>query len=418
MRTFRRFFVTLSTLLCTGFALAPAVTAQQGSAPAAPDSAKKSTAGLPLEAARTIAFTTARGTWMSVDVSPDGRTLVFDLLGDLYTLPMAGGTATRLTHGMAYDAQPRFSPDGASVVFVSDRDGGNNVWIMSLDGTDTTQVTKGKDFEYASPEWTPDGEYVVASKGTRTPQLWLFHKSGGGGAQLIKEPQTLKTLGAAFGSDPRYIWFAERTGAWEYNAIFPQYQIAVYDRETGKRTVMTDRIGSAFRPTLSPDGKWMVYGTRHDAKTGLLVRDQETGAERWLAYPVQRDDQEALSSLDVLPGMSFTPDGRYVVASYGGEFWKIPVDGTAPAKVPFSADVSVELGPLSRFEYRVDTEPTFTAHQIRDAVPSPDGSRMAFAAMDKLYVMDYPDGTPQRLTDTGDGIIEAQPTWSPDGRQI
>jgi Tol biopolymer transport system component len=417
MRVSRRLTATLLALALATASTSSALAAQEGGATAR-DSASKKAKGLPLEPARTIAFTTRKGTWMSVDVSPDGSTLVFDLMGDLYTLPMAGGTATRLTSGMAYDAQPRFSPDGRSVVFVSDRDGGNNVWIMSLDAKDTTQVTKGKDFDYVSPEWTPDGEYVVASKGGRVPQLWLFHKNGGGGAQLIKEPQTLKTIGAAFGSDPRYIWFAERTGAWQYNAIFPQYEIAVFDRETGKRTVMTDRIGSAFRPTLSPDGKWMVYGTRHDAQTGLLVRDQETGAERWLAYPVQRDDQEALSSLDVLPGMSFTPDGRFVVASYGGELWKIPVDGSAPAKIPFSADVSVELGPLSRFEYPVDTNPTFTAHQIRDAVPSPDGRRLAFASMDKLYVMDYPAGTPRRLTETGEGVVEAQPAWSPDGRTL
>jgi hypothetical protein len=107
-----------------------------------------------------------------------------------------------------------------------------------------------------------------------------------------------------------------------------------------------------------------------------------------------------------------------VVASYGGEFWKIPVDGSAPTKIPFTADVDMKLGPLSRFEYRVDTSPTFTAHQIRDAVPSPDGKRLAFTSVDKLYVMDYPDGAPRRLTDTGAGLVEAQPTWSPDGTQI
>ena len=415
MRAIRRSTLLLLFLLLTLVSAIPTAARQVGG-PAAADSAGKK--GLPLAPARTVAFTTHEGTWMSVDVSPDGSTLVFDLLGDLYTLPMAGGQATRLTSGMAYDAQPRFSPDGRSVVFVSDRDGGNNVWIMSLDRTDTTQVTKGKDFEYASPEWTPDGEYVVASKGTRIAQLWLFHRDGGGGVQLIKQPETLKTMGAAFGPDPRYIWFAQRQGDWEYNAIFPQYQIAVYDRTNGKRTTMTDRVGSAFRPTLSPDGKWLVYGTRLDTRTGLMLRNQDTGEERWLAYPVQRDDQESVAPLDVLPGMSFTPDGASVVASYGGKLWRVPVDGSAPAPIPFTADVSIELGPLSRFEYPVDTSPTFIAHQIRNAVPSPDGRRLAFTSMDKLYVMDFPAGTPRRLTGTETGVVEAQPAWSRDGRQL
>ena len=54
---------------------------------------------------------------MNVDVSPDGRTIVFDLLGDLYMMPIAGsghGLATRLTSGPAFDMQPRFSPDGTA----------------------------------------------------------------------------------------------------------------------------------------------------------------------------------------------------------------------------------------------------------------------------------------------------------------
>src|SRR4029450_6596230 len=80
--------------------------------------------GLPLKPTRTATFTTKVGHWMSVDISPDGRSLVFDLLGDLYTMPSSGGKATPLTRGMAFDGQPRFSPDGKHVVLVSDRDGG------------------------------------------------------------------------------------------------------------------------------------------------------------------------------------------------------------------------------------------------------------------------------------------------------
>src|SRR5688572_3214802 len=109
---------------------------------------------LPLKATRTHSFTTTTGTWISLDVSPDGQTIVFDLLGDLYTLPIGGGTATRLTSGLAYDVQPRFSPDGKQIVFVSDRSGGDNLWLISVDGKDSTQITKGNTRDYTSPEWT------------------------------------------------------------------------------------------------------------------------------------------------------------------------------------------------------------------------------------------------------------------------
>ncbi len=396
---------------------------QQDAARDTTKNGKKKKKDLPLEPARTISFTTTRGTWLSLDVSPDGRTIVFDMLGDLYTLPIEGGRATRLTSGLAYDAQPRFSPDGKRIVFVSDRSGGENLWIQSLDGRDTLQLTKGDDDDYLSPEWTPDGKYIVASKGAGSlPNLWLFNVEGGTGLALTKDaPDTprqnrRKDVGAAFGPDGRYIWYATRRGAWEYNAILPQYQLQVYDRRTGESSTMTDRYGSAFRPTLSPDGKWLVYGTRHEADTGLRIRELASGEERWLAYPVQRDDQESVAPLDVLPGMAFTPDSKALVVSYGGEIWKLPVDGSAPARIPFTADVAAQLGPLSHFDYRVDDAATFDAHQIRDAVPSPDGRRLAFTSLDHLYVMDWPDGTPRRLTDLELG--EAEPAWSPDGRWI
>ncbi|MFQ5570101.1 MAG: amidohydrolase family protein [Rhodothermales bacterium] len=380
---------------------------------------KKKDKPLPLEAARHVTFTTDEGSWLSLDVSPDGERIVFDLLGDLYTVPMAGGRATRLTDGMAFDGQPRYSPDGTQVVFTSDRDGGENLWIIDFARKDTLQLTKGKSNRYQSPEWTPDGNYIVASRtGLRSgsPKLWMFHKDGGSGIQLIKEPDDLKTLGPAFGPDDRYIWFAQRSRNWQYNAIFPQYQLAVYDRDTGKRYTRSSRFGSALRPTLSPDGKWLVYGTRHEAQTGLRLRDLETGEERWLAYPVQRDDQESRATRDVLPGMSFTPDSKEVVVSYGGKIWRVPVDGGEARAVPFTVEADVELGPELDFDYPVDDGPTFVVRQIRDAVPSPDGTHLAFVALDRLYVMAYPDGTPRRLTDRA--MVEAQPVWSPDGRSI
>ena len=102
--------------------------------------------------------------------------------------------------------------------------------------------------------------------------------------------------------------------------------------ETGERYPRSSRYGSALRPTLSPDGRWLVFGTRHDEHTGLVLRDLETGEERWLAYPVQHDDQESRATLDVLPGMSFTPDSRHLVASWGGGLWKVPVAAGRPRR--------------------------------------------------------------------------------------
>ncbi|HEY7566156.1 MAG TPA: amidohydrolase family protein [Gemmatimonadaceae bacterium] len=408
-----RALTALAALVLT-LVVAPERLAGQGPAGAGP---KKP--DLPLTAARKISFTTSKASWMSLDVSPDGQSIVFDLLGDLYTLPVTGGKATRLTSGMGYDVQPRFSPDGKRIVFVSDRSGGENIWLMSLDKKDTTQLTKGMSELYVSPEWTPDGQYVIASKSTSlfgAAKLWMYNVDGGTGIALISAPPQLKTLGAAFGPNGRYVYYAQRQGDWSYNAIFPQYQLGVYDREAGTQTVISGRHGSAFRPALSPDGKWLVYGSRFETKTGLRIRDLSTSSEDWLAFPIQRDEQESRSPMDVLPGYAFTPDSKAIVISYGGEIWRVPLDKSAPVRIPFTADVELDAGPQVKFAYKVDDAATLTAKQIRDAVPSPDGRMLAFTALGKLYVMDWPSGTPRRLTSLTVG--EYEPTWSPDGKAV
>jgi imidazolonepropionase-like amidohydrolase/Tol biopolymer transport system component len=390
--------------------LAPALPAQEAGDTANPFQEK-----LPLEVDRHLRFTATEGSWMSVDVSPDGRTIVFDHLGDLFTVPIAGGPATRLTRGMGLDAQPRYSPDGTDVVFTSDRDGGENVWILAVDLSDTVQVTKGKHDAYVSPEWTPDGQYVVANKDGK---LHLWHRKGGAGAQLVKEPENMRTVGGAFGTDPRYVWFSAdvRQGSL-YNNAMDLYQLAVYDRETGEVSGRSDRWGGGFQPALSPDGRWLAYGSRHIADTGVRLRDLETGEERWLAWPVQRDDQESAAQRDVYPGMSFTPDSREVVTTYGGRIWRVPVDGSDPIEVPFEIEVDLPLGPVVDFSYDVPDSSTFVAKQIRGAVPSPDGSRLAFTVLSDLYVMDWPDGTPRRLAEALAGV-QQHPAWSPDGRWL
>src|ERR1044071_2197420 len=263
----------------TAFAQAPGGPGGPGGPPRKP---------LPLDVGRHAEFTATKGTWISLDVSPDGQSIVFDLLGDLYTMPIAGGTATRLTSGMAYDAQPRFSPDGKKVVFISDRSGGDNVWTISLDLKDTTQVTQGNNALYVSPDYSPDGKYIVVSRSGGlggAAKLQMYHVDGGGGLPVRREPAPFKTLGAAFGPDGRYIWFSGRNGDWQDNAILSQYELGMYDRETGTVSFMSSRYGSAFRPQLSADGKWLVYGTRSHTQTGLPARDLPHGAGHRAASP-------------------------------------------------------------------------------------------------------------------------------------
>ncbi|MGE5800918.1 MAG: amidohydrolase family protein [Gemmatimonadota bacterium] len=410
--------------------VAALLSAQQPPPPPPQDTTKRDTTkvkldSLPLKMTRNVSFDASEGTWMSLDVSPDGRTIVFELLGDLYTMPVSGGTATRITSGPGFDSQPRWSPDGKRIVFLSDRSGAENVWLSDPDGTHAKPLTKGTNNLYASPEWTPDGNYIVVSRTSgvlgSVYELWLMHKDGGSGAAVLRvqagpnTPPPMNTLGAAFGKDPRYIWVSRHRGGFGYNLQYPLWQLAIYDRQTGRLFTQTDVYGSGMRPALSSDGKWLVYATRYDAETGLRLRDLTSGDEKWLVYPVTRDDQESRFTRDLYPGYAFTPDNQALIVSFGGKIQRVAVPSGQVSEIPFTAKVDQQLGPMVHLPIRVDTGQVLV-RQIRNASPSPDGRRLAFSALDRLYVMDLPSGTPRRLT--SDTVKEQVPAWSPDGQWL
>ena len=392
---------------------------------------------LPLRPTQPLRFTTDEGTWLSLDLSPDGKTIVFDLLGDIYTLGIDGGKAVRLTSGQAFDAQPTWSPDGKTIAYISDRNGSDNIWLMDADGSHQRILTREEQRQFVSPTWTPDGKFVVVSKNAALfgsqYDLYMYHKDGGTGLRLTggeaaagrgapapvggrggAEPNNF--VGAAFGKDPRYIYAAIRNGAGGYNQTSLGWQIGVYDRETGKTYARTNAPGAAMRPELSPDGKWLVYATREDSNTALRLRDLATGDERWLAQSVQRDDQESRFTRDLVPPFAFTPDSKAIVIAHHGKFWRIGIPDGRQTMIPFTADVDQMIAGAIKREFTYD-DSTLTVRQIRNARPSPDGKHLALVALDKLWVMDLPNGKPRRLTTTT-GIGEFAPDWSPDGRYI
>ena len=406
----------------------------------AQDDTAKPPEGFSLKTAETIEFTTDEVTWMQVDVSPDGRTILFDLLGDLYTLPIGGGEATRIMGGLSFESQPTWSPDGKTIAFLTDRTGVENLWIADADGSNPRAVSKdGRTNDrpqiMVSPTWTPDGNYIVVSK-SRPPDpgtFWLFmyHRDGGTGvrvgappppqpgpdAQGPPPPPPTNRMGAVVSPDGRFIYYTQRTGTFTYNARFPLWQIYRHDTETGDDTQITNAQGSAIRPAISPDGKSMVYGTRHKAQTGLRVRNLETGAERWLAYPVTRDDQESRASRDTLPRYDFMPDGKSLIVPINGKLQRIDLASGEATPIPFTAKVQAEIAPRVYSTVRVDDGEKVRARLIRWPSLSPDGRRLVFSAMNRLYIQDYPNGTPRLLT-SASGEGEFMPTWAPDGQSL
>jgi Tol biopolymer transport system component len=382
--------------------------------------------GLPLKAARKIEFTTDEGTWLSLDVSPDGKTIVFELLGDIYTLPIEGGVAKLIDGGMAFDSQPKFSPDGKWIAFISDREGSENLWIMHPDGSGVKQVSKDPNNEFASPSWAPDGNYIYASKagfGINTFEIWMYHINGGSGVQITKSkpsPTTRRSergnaVGVVASPDGKYLYYAKRNGGFEYNAQFPLWQVARWDRKTGDEDTLLQQPESSFRPVLSPDGTQLLYVTRYETESGLRLRNLQTGEDRWVRYPITRDDQESRFTRDLFPGYAFLPDSKEIVYNQDGKIRRLNITTGAETVIPFTAQVSQELGPKLDFPQKVEQGPV-KVRLIQGPVESPDGKKLAFSAMTHLYVMDIPGGKPQRLTSGKEG--EFEPTWSPDGKSI
>ncbi len=382
------------------------------------------------------------GTWMSLDVSPDGREIVFDLLGDLYTMPLSGGEAKSLTSGIAWDMQPRYSPDGKWIAFTSDRSGGDNIWVVGRDGKNPQQVTKESFRLPNSPAWTPDSQYIAARKhftGTRSlgaGEIWLYHRSGGEGLPMTKRATEQKDSGEpAFSPDGRFLYWSEDTTPgriYDYNKD-PNGQIYVIkrlDRPSGRVIDFVTGSGGSIRPTPSPDGKTLAFVRRVRYKSTLFVKDLESGVERPIWDGLERDMQETWAIHGVYPGMAWTPDSRSVVLWAGGKIRRVDIATRQAAEIPFRVKDTRKAAPAVRWPVDVPTgqvqgrganllslPTTFPVRMLRWVSVSPDGKRVAYTALGRIYVKDLPNGTPQRLTKQTDHF-ELFPSWSRNSQSL
>jgi Tol biopolymer transport system component len=175
----------------------------------------------------TFKLNTTEGTWMNLDVSPDGKTIVFDMLGDIYTMPITGGKATILRAGLAFEVQPKFSPNGKYISFTSDAEGGDNIWVMTADGKEAKSITKETFTLLNNAVWTPDGMSVVARKhftSTRSlgaGEMWQYPLSGAAGLQITKRKNDQQDVNdPSISSDGKYLYYAEDVypgGFFQYN---------------------------------------------------------------------------------------------------------------------------------------------------------------------------------------------------------
>jgi imidazolonepropionase-like amidohydrolase/Tol biopolymer transport system component len=374
-----------------------------------------------------VAFDTSEGTWMNVDVSPDGRKLVFDLLGDLYVMPIAGGTAERITSGPAFDMQPRFSPDGSRIAFSSDRDGLWNIWTTDTAGKDPRQVSREKRWFINSPSWSADGNYIFArhhfvkERSLGAGEVWMYHANGSDGLQVTERNGFQKDAGEpALSADGKYLYYSKDVTpgqTFEYNKD-PNgtiYAIIRRDLGTGRERTFVRVQGGSVAPRPSPDGKSLAYVRRVRLKTTLFVRDVESGRDRQVFDRLDRDMQETWAVHGVYPQYAWTADGKSIVIWGEGKIWRVDVQAGKGEPIPFTAHVEQTVNDAVRFPQKIFT-PEFPVKMLRDVATSSDGKRVAYSALGHVYLKDLPDGQPHRVTQ--DEAFEFHPSWSRDGQWL
>lgn len=378
-----------------------------------------------------ITIETDETTWSSLDISPNGKFMVFDMLGDIFLVDAKGGQAKALTQDFAWNIHPTFSPDSKHIAFVSDRDGLSNAWIMDIDGGNLRQITQEKKHLIHSPKFSPDGQFIAVNKGIVSSrsipagEIWLYHISGGTGVVIkARENGNIEQQNIAdpaFSPDGRYIYFTHDVtpgSRFEYNrdplkAIFA---ITRYDRQTGDEKRLISGTGGAIVPTPSPDGKYLAFVRRVKNKSVLFLKDLETGSETPLFFELERDMQEGFGSEGYFAYFDWTPDSKNIIFWTGGKFHSLKIDSKELNALDVQVKTTVKYADALRFNVDVDPDQV-SVKAIRWAQRSPDGKHILFQALGKLYLYDIKNGMHKRLTKQNDHD-EYYPRFSNDSKYI
>lgn len=379
-----------------------------------------------------VEIDTNSGTWMSVDISPDGEYVVFDLLGDIYRMPASGGNAELLRGGIAWHMQPAYSPDGQYIAYTSDENGGDNIWVMRADGSDAYAVTNETFRLLNSPAWSPDGNYIAARKhftarrSLGAGEIWMYHRLGGDGVQLTERPNDQKDLGEpAFSPDGRYVYFSQDVtpgDVFEYSkdSVAGIYAVRRYDLQSGEIDTVLSGMGGAIRPVPSPDGRYLAYVGRDDFHSTLYLYDLSTGEQRKIDAELSRDMQETWAVHGVYPQMGWTEDSHSLVFYAKGGLHRLNASSGDVSAIPFRVQTEKQVQTALRFRQPIEND-TFDVRMLRHATASADGTQLTYEALGYLYQVEpgsaQRNGEPRRLTAQTERF-EQFPAYSRDGHYL
>lgn len=346
--------------------------------------------------------------WLrDVKISPDAQKIVFTYKGDIFTVPVGGGTATRLTTNPAYDEQPVWSPDGKKIAFASDRNGNSDVYVMSADGGNATRLTKNSATE--TPwAFSPDGKYVYFSAhiqdapqsalfpSTRMTELYRVPVAGGRPEMVVGTPAEMISFIAPANTSFLYQDNKGMEDQWrKHHTSSVTRDIWLFDTATKKHTNLTAHAGEDRNPVAGTDGKTMYFLSERDGKSMNVY-----------AAPIAQPSQlKQLTSFTTHPVrfLSQGADGT-LAFTYDGEIYTMrPGDKPRKVKIDLLLD---EENPVKRVSVSSSSE----------ATASPDGKQVAFTNRGELFVTSVEYKTTKQITHTPQA--ESEPAWNPDNRSL
>lgn len=371
-------------LLAVSLVSTAALVASQGRAPAA-------RRGAP--AAAPIDVVVSEGTSMSVAVSPDGRRLAIDLQGSIWVLPAAGGPATRITDVFNDARQPSWSPDGQTIAFFAYRDGGYDLWAVNADGSNQRKLTTGA-YDDREPVWSHDGTRIAFSSDRGDPlgshyNIWTLDVATGALVQLTSDPAE-ESMPSWSPNDADVSFVSTRDGG--------RHVWAVPSRGGEPRQIATSS-GVVDAASWSPGGQIVAHVVQ-----GTSSRLEHNGASITGTENVQPFRPSWAGAAEFF----YTGDGKIRRRTLGGaSFIDVPFTATLQA--------TVARGTYTRAKRDFDSRtPRKTLGLVRPVL-SPDGTKVAFAAVGDIWVMPV-GGAAENITN--DRFLDTDPAWSPDGTKL
>lgn len=354
--------------------------------------------GLPIKPERTISISTNESSYLDVDISPDGSTILFTCLGELFSLPAKGGLAKQLTRGLAMNRCPIWSPDGKLIAYESDATGFVGLHVTNLTGSFRKVLSERSQTASVKLLWLANSKSIAINHE-------MFHLTGVSSFLLNN---------LAFSPDGRFAYCLE-------NVSPDSSAIVKYDRWYWRKTKILTLNGQYCNNVrVTPDGNWITYikyrtidrtNQLYSLADSLIAIDIQTGKEKLLAHL----DIKFTTEYQSKQHYSFSKDSKYVYIGYGGKIHKIEIGSCKNEVIPFTANVKVDMGILNYHTVPVSLDSLHVKY-MRSAIRSPDGKHLVFTALNKIYKIDLANGKPRALVDQS--INQFEPSYSPDGKWI